>query len=269
MGWKDVGLGASLRQSMIKTYLRCPRMFEFSYVKGIKSPPNLKLTVGTAVHKGVEVNYAQKLKTKKDCKKDIVLDATRDEFVAAVKRDSIKASKKDIGSAQDEAIIMGGTYHEESAPSFQPAIKPETSFKVQIPGAKRLFTGTIDLIAHYARRANALVLSDTKTTRRAYDRKRADVDLQLTAYAYAALALIKKLPKFVMFDTVVLHAKGSAISDHVVSDRNLDDLARFEETFKAVEKGIEAGIFPPTDNEQTCSWCGYNGICHKRRVWSK
>jgi len=267
MGWKDVGIDRALRQSMIKTYQRCPKQFEFAYIKGMRQPPDLKLTVGTAVHKGVEVNYGQKLKSKRDCKKDIVLDATRDEFKAATKRDGIKASKLEIGKSQDEAIIMAGTYHEESAPSFQPALKPETYFEIPVPGAKRIFQGTIDLIAYYAKRSGALVLSDTKTTRRAYDRKRADVDTQLTAYSYAALRLVKKLVKYVIFDTVVLLGKG-AYSDHVVSTRSMNDLKRFEETFKSVERGIDAGVFPPTDSEQTCGWCGYRSICHKGRSWS-
>lgn len=267
MSWKDVGANDALRQSMIKTYQRCPKQYEFSYVKGIKSPPNLKMTVGTAVHKGVEVNYAQKLKTKRDCKIDIVLDATRDEFKAAVKKDGIKASKTELGSSQDEAITFAGTYHKQSAPRFQPAIKPETYFEIRIPGARRLFQGTIDLLAYYTNKSGALVLSDTKTTRRAYDKKRADVDTQLTAYAYAALNLVKKLVKYVLFDTVVLKG-GSAYSDHVISTRSMADLKRFEETFKSVEAGIEAGIFPPTDNEQTCGWCGYRSICHKGRSWS-
>lgn len=267
MAWKDVGLDQGLRQSMIKTYQRCPKQFEFAYIKGMRQPPNLKLSVGTAVHKGVEVNYVQKLKSKKDCRKDTVLDATRDEFKAAVKRDGIKASKLDLGKYQDEAIIMAGTYHEQSAPHFQPAIKPETYFEVKIPLAKRLFHGTIDLVAYYARKSGALVLSDTKTTRRAYDQKRADVDTQLTSYAYALVHLLKKVVKYVVFDTVVLSGT-QARSHHVVSTRSMEDLARFEQTFKAVERGIDAGVFPPTDNEQTCGWCGFRSICHKGRAWS-
>lgn len=267
MAWQDVQIGDTLRQSMIKTWLRCPKQFEFSYVKGIKSPPNLKLTVGTAVHKGVEVNYAQKLKSKKDCEKDIVLDATRDEFIKAIKRDALEVSKIERGKSQDEAIIMAGTYHEESAPSFQPTIKPETHFMLKIPDAKRPFEGTIDLVAYYAKKTGALVLSDTKTTRRSYDRKRADVDLQLTAYAYAAYKILKKLVKYVLFDTVVLTG-NKAKSDHVVSTRSMAEFSRFEETYRTVERAIDAGIFPPTDSEQTCSWCGYRSICHKSRAWS-
>lgn len=267
MAWKDVGFDKALRQSMIKTYQRCPKQFEFSYIKGIKSPPNLKMTVGTAVHKGVEVNYEQKFKSKKDCTKDIVLDATRDEFRVAVKRDGLKPSKAELGKYQDEAIIMAGVYHDQSAPSFQPALKPETYFEIPIKGARRIFQGTIDLVAYYARRSGALVLSDTKTTRRSYDQKRADVDTQLTAYSYAIYRLIKKLVKHTIFDTVVL-LSGRAKSEHVVSTRSLADLQRFEETFKTIEKGIDAGVFPPTDNEQTCGWCGYRAICHKGRSWT-
>lgn len=267
MAWKHVGIELGLRQSMIKMYQRCPKQFEFAYIKNVKQPPNLKLTVGTAVHKGVEVNYAQKLKTKKDCKRDVVLDATRDEFRAALKRDGIKAPKLEVGKSQDEAIIMAGAYHDESAPNFQPVVAPETYFEIRIPGAKRIFQGTIDLLALYKRRSNALVLSDTKTTRRSFDQKRADVDIQLTSYTYAALNLLKKLVKFVIFDTVIL-LKGGARSEHVVSTRTMEDLAQFEQTFKMVEKGIEAGVFPPTNNEQTCGWCGYRSLCYKGRSWT-
>lgn len=267
MTWKEVNVDSGLRQSMIKSYQRCPKQFEFVYIKGKRQPPNLKLTVGTAVHKGVEVNYAQKLKTKKDCKLDVVLDATSDEFKEAVKRDQIKASKKELDTSRDESIIMAGAYHKESAPTLQPVVLPEYKFNIDIPGAKLKFEGTIDLIAHYLKRNQALTLSDTKTTRRAYDQKRADVDTQLTAYSYAMHKTFKKMPKLVMFDTVILSGK-SARSQHVISIRTLENMKRFEDTFRAVEKGITLGVFPPTDNEQTCSWCGFRAECHKGRAWS-
>ena len=270
MTWSDIGFGIkdALNQSKIHMYQRCPKQFEYAHVKGLRMPPNLKLTVGHAVHKGVEVNYRQKLKTKRDCKKDVVLDATRDGFRSAIKTDGIKATKFEIGKSQDEAIIMAGMHYDSSAPSFQPIILPETQFSIRMPNSHRKLYGTIDLMAEYHRRSDAIVVSDTKTTRRAYDRKRVDVDIQLTAYAYAAIHCIKQVPKLVIFDTIILKG-NAAISDHLISTRNKADIERFVQTFKAVERGIDAGAFPPTDNEQTCSWCGFNSLCWKGRPWTK
>jgi len=267
MSWIDVGKITALRQSMIKTFQRCPRQFYYAYIKGLRNPPNLKMVVGTAVHKGVEINYEQKVKSKKDCKLDIVLDSTRDEFRETCKKDGFKLGQKETGKSQDEAIAMASRYHQDSAPNFQPAIRPEYRFEIKIPGAKRLFEGTIDLLAYYKKKANALVLSDTKTTRRSYEQKRADVDTQLTAYAYAALSKFRKLVKYVVFDTVVL-ANGKVKSEHVISTRSMEDMARFEQTFKAIEKSIDVGAFPPTDDARTCSWCGFAERCWPGRSWS-
>ena len=266
MAWKDVS-SEGLNQSKLKMYQRCPKQYEFVYVKGLRRPPNLKLTVGTAVHKGIEVNYAQKVKTKRDCKKDVVLDATRDGFKEAVKKDEIKAGKLELGKFQDEAIIMADKYHDVAAPTLQPIVKPEYYFEIPIEGAKRPFYGTIDLVAQYFKKNGSLVVSDTKTTRRAYDRKRVDVDLQLTAYVYAVKHAIKKVVKYAMFDTIVLTG-AQAKSDQLLSTRSEADLSRFKDTFRTIERGIQAGIFPPVDSEMICSWCAFRRECLGARSWT-
>lgn len=267
MTWKQVGLEQGLNQSRIKTYLRCPKQYEFAYVKGIKNPPNLKMVVGTAVHKGIEVNYEQKLKSKKDMAESDMKDAARDELSVALKRDQMKVNKVEKGKLTDEVVIMTGSYRNEAAPLFQPVLKPEQFFEVKIPRAKMTFFGTIDLIANYAKKGWKLVVSDSKTTRRAYSQKRADIDLQLTSYLYGLTKITALKPLYVLFDTVVLTGQ-KAFAQQLVATRTKESLLRFEDTFRMVEKGIEHGVFPATDNEQTCSWCGYRNICHKGKSWA-
>lgn len=270
MTWKDIGQDEGLNQSRIKTFLRCPMQFYFAYVKGIKSKPNIKMTVGTAVHKGVEVNYKQKFKTHEDIALNDMQDAAITEFEAARKRDQLEDSAVDLGRAKDETITCVKVYRAQSAPNFQPLIEPERYFKIQVGNAKRLFFGTIDLIASFKSPMQKFksVVSDLKTTRRAYDKKRVDVDFQLTSYAYAAVRGIKLKIEKVMFDTVVIKDSMTAKSDLHVSTRDAFALDRFEKTFEQVDRAITLGIFYPTDNEQTCSWCGYKNICHKGREWS-
>ena len=41
---------------------------------------------------------------------------------------------------------------------------------------------------------------------------------------------------------------------------------RIAHQFRLVERGIRTGFFIPTDDAQTCSWCGYRDRCQSSLV---
>ncbi len=279
MSWGDVdkeeqGRGQDpdypLSPSALKTYMRCPKQYEYAYMKGIKNPPNFKMVFGSSIHRGLEVNYAHKFKKKKDLPIKDVLSIFNDDIKVRVKRDSIKLDKSEMNSAVAEGVDILTGYHKTIAPGVQPTHQPELELSAPVPGAKRKLRGFIDLVAdvHWAGVFRRSVVRDTKTTSRKYTQEQTDTDIQLTVYDYLLKAVHKIKASAVQFDVVVRSKAGVAFQT-LTSRRPLDSHKRLESTVQQIEKSIKAGIFYPTDDYQRCGWCGYREQCHKGVSWSR
>jgi CRISPR/Cas system-associated exonuclease Cas4 (RecB family) len=259
MAWSDVKQDSKthLSATQISMYKRCPKQYEFRYIKGLKQPPDSKLIVGISVHKGVEKNYIHKFATKKEENKNVVMDAFSQEFDEQKKKlDSVE------GDAKDTGYRMLETHYTKLAPAVQPIAQPEFGFEIQIPGLKRKFVGYIDVLASMLK-IPAVVL-DTKTTRRKMSQWDADISGQLTSYVYAVKQVLKK--NAIAGLDVVVATKGGINEQRFITARDPAQLGSFEKDTLEVERAIDSGLFYPVNDAQTCSWCGYNSRCFARAV---
>lgn len=269
MGWNEIEDEPYLSASQLSMYTRCAKQYEFRYIKGIKRPPSLSMILGTGVHKSAEVNYAHKLKTKKAVKLSVAMDAYDTTF-AEKKGEAERVSRVVEGQEKDRGYKMAEAHYREIAPGLQPVEKPELEFTVAIPGLRRKLYGFIDLIASPIVSVGNLIkkvspkryVRDTKTSGRKFDRMSVEISSQLTAYAYAHKILFGKLPDGVGLD-ITIAKKGSEQVDvqTETTTRTPDELARFASTAAQIEKGIQAGVFPPVDDAKVCGWCGYKDLC--------
>ncbi len=62
--------------SQVKSYLRCPLIYKFRWIDKIIIPPTSSITLGRSIHSTLELNYAQKIKTKQD----LVIEQVTDIF---------------------------------------------------------------------------------------------------------------------------------------------------------------------------------------------
>lgn len=274
-GWEHVKpdtLDKPFSPSSVKTFMRCPKQYEYAYVKGMRKPPNFKMVFGSAIHKGIETNYAHKYQHGKDLNVSDVHDAFRDDMTHRIKDESLKVNLSDKKRAIDEGIVILASYQNYVAPFVQPVFPPELELVAPVPGLRRKLRGFIDLVANVKGRLVPSIknaLRDTKTTSRMYSQEQTDVDPQLTIYAYLLKKVKDVLPTKVQFDVIVRKNAGSPECRTVSSTRTEKDFKRMEEQLKCVESAIKAGSFFPTDNHQTCSWCGYRELCHKGRKWAR
>lgn len=279
MTWDDVtadgGRGEDpnypLSPSAIKTYMRCPKQFEFAYMKGLKKPPNFKMAFGSSIHRGLEVNYAYKYKKKKDLPVKDVISVFHDDLKVRAKNLDEKVGKTDLNLAVAEGQGILDKYHKMVAPRVQPVQPPELELTAPVSGAKRKLRGFLDLVADVLNigtyRKN--VIRDTKTTTRKYTQDQANTDIQLTIYDYMLKTNKGIKSSAVQFDVIVRGKHGTEFST-VTANRTNTDHKRLESTVQQVEKAISAGIFYPTENHQTCGWCGYRTECWGKGVaWSR
>lgn len=261
MGWKDVasGITTHLSDTQIRMYIRCPRQFWFRYVKKRIIPPTGPMVLGSSVHSSIEHNYLHKFERKgKPAPKDEVLDSFSDAFKERLKTDRPKLEEPP-GKMKDRGYHLAELHYSKVAPSVQPLEKPEMGFEVKVSGLKRTLLGYVDCLARIGQAAKRFII-DNKVSRRKWQQWEVDVSPQLTAYSYAHRILYGKLPDGQTVDAV-LDLKGSLMPQRVYTARTAEEMRRFEVLCQQVEKGIDAGVFPPCDNHQTCSWCGYLKEC--------
>jgi putative RecB family exonuclease len=261
MAWSDVvsDFKTHLSATQIGMYKRCPKQYEFRYVKNLKIPPDSKLIVGISVHKGVEKNYTHKFETKKEENKNVVMDAFALEFESL--KSNLSAADEP-GKAKDLGYRMLDVHYTKLAPAVQPIEKPEFGFEIQIPGLKRKFIGYIDVIAEVLKIPTAVL--DTKTTRRRMNQWDADISEQLTSYVYAIKKVFNK--KATAGLDVVVENKTGVVEQRFLTARDPEQLTAFEKSAQDIERAIDSGLFYPTNDPQTCSWCGYNSKCFARAV---
>jgi len=258
--------------SQINTYMRCPMQWKFRYIDGLIKPPNFNLVIGSAVHKGIETNFEQKIKSKEDLAIDVIKDAYSDEFEKRKVEIEDKEEKTKEGKSKDLGYKLSELHHQELAPRIQPNyVEKEFYFKIpkteikdnkinkiieiDIPWA---FKGYIDLIddLHY--------VIDNKTSGRKYSDDSADESLQLIGYSYAYKQEFGQLPQGIRYD--VLIKTKIPVTQQVYGKINQDKINQFLLSTFNIYKAITSGIFYPRKGTD-CSWCGYKEECSKTKVW--
>ncbi len=247
-------------------YLSCPKKYEFSYVMRLPRVPSMPLAIGKGGHAALEYNAKQKIKTASDIAMEELLDIASDQINAEVIQVPDKTTKAS-GQNKDRALAGIRIFRERDAPKIQPA-GVEVPFLLQLSPETRPIKGFIDIID------TSRAVDDYKFVSRR--KSQADVDLspQLTLYSKVFHTITGTYPSNVGFRQFLPGNKSEAPDTEVI--RRSAELmtpaaqeARFkrmEYQFAMVEKGIEAGVFPPTDNPQTCSYCDFRTRCQSSLV---
>ena len=247
-----------LRQSSINTYLNCPAQYKYRYIDGLVIPPGSAAKQGTAFHTGLDVNYKQKINTKKDLPLDEVLDATSTAFDQVFSEEVYwnneekgEGLDKVKGNLKDETIGILKKYHTEVAPTIQP-VESEKQFEIQFSNVDYSVTGTVDLIDDEG------VVHDHKTTGQKPSALKASHIIQGGIYCLGV-----NLEK-AQFDFAV--KKGKKKPEEMVSiSMNFDESMRTYtlNILSQVQNAIKKEVFFPNRTQNLCSrkWCGYWALC--------
>jgi len=250
-----------LSVSQLGTYARCPRQYEFRYIKGVISPPQARMAEGTAVHRALEVGHRERQDTGSTAPLSVLLDAHNDAWKNA--RADITKWDDDYDS-EDTVVKRGQTFLTKYHKHFLPRLKPvgiEKRFWVSLGASNIPVLGYIDLLTEYADADTGEVngeieVVDYKVIARTKSRAEVDGDLQLTLYSGAAHT------QRVRFDMFV-KTKDPSITT-LRSLRTPKDWKWAEQVFTGVAEAIAKGAFPPClPTNWTCTkdWCGYWHLC--------
>lgn len=241
-----------LSASSIATFLRCGRQWEFAYVYAIKSPPTVRLVVGSAAHEAVELNYRQKMDTGEDLPVGDVKDAFSDAYDRLIVDVMPEEDEKESpGEGKDSGIRVVDIYHQKVAPTVHPVmVEEQVQFKLNgIP-----FSGYIDLVDQHRR------IRDLKTSKKKPSRN--DYLLAMIGYAIGFRQKTGEDERSVVLDYVV--RTKEPYHHKVESDGAVPESAvlQFGRIVTDVAQAIQKGVFIPTGlTNNACSWCGYRMIC--------
>ena len=269
MSWEDISNNSTehLSVSQINMFQRCPKQYEYRYVKGIIAPPTSSLILGTSVHKGCEINYQSKFKSRKAADLSDVLDAFSDAYDHADTTELDKDEKEAYKKGKDNGIAMSKCHYKQLAPSVVPLSMPEEEFLLKIDGVKRPILGYIDVYAKIFGGTEPVVI-DQKTSRAKWTQWQADCSLQLKIYKIAKAKQLKTTPDKISAAIDNILNQKVAGTQRLFAEKDVDTAA-IVKCIQDIEKIIDMGLFYPTYNHQNCSWCGYAHICrpsiYKRR----
>jgi hypothetical protein len=241
----------------MNAYRRCPAAWAYRYVDGIKIAPAWAIK-GRAQHKGLEVNYRQKVESREDLPLDDVLDAFRTEAQAAAEsttEEVVLFPGESLGKIVDDGVAGLKTYQQAIAPTVQP-LMVEERVTIPLPWGSTLL-GIMDVVDEGLRIRDAKFPADAM---------RADdlmYEAQPPLYSLAYKIKTGEWPAGVVFDVVSLgrakapNPKAESIPITVTPARVEAELR----DLRAVEEAIQAGTVYRRPSAFNCNRCGYRRLC--------
>lgn len=248
--------------TQLEMFWRCGEQYRRRYVEGERIPPAVAMLVGTALHKGAECNFSQKIESHRDLPASEIIEAAVAGFEAAQEggfalseEEASRGAKTVLGLAKDQAAALAKCHAAEQAPDYQP-VAVEHCSRILFPQASH------DLVAITDLRDDQGRVTDFKTAARKMPSAAADESTQLTIYAAAYQIETGDPPAEVRLD-VVTKTKTPA-RQLLRSNRTRADFQALVNRVNATLETIQAGKFPPASpGGWQCSpkWCGYWATC--------
>lgn len=234
--------------SQISMWHRCPRQWEFRYVKGLKIPPSGALVEGGCYHKALEENFRQKIVTMEDLPLDDCLDIFSDEWEdRLLQEEIIDWGNRTPGFHKDEGISLVTEYIATTSFMVQP-VKVEEISVSEVAGVKFVCVPDMEDVRR--------IIIDHKTSARAYSQDDVDKDLQASAEAFA-------LGRPIVFHNHVAVKTKIPKIQIVKSYRTHTDIDWWVEMAAQVVTQMKVGIAPPNPTGWWCSpkFCGFYELC--------
>lgn len=240
--------------SQIDMYLRCPKQYEFAYIKGLRMPPGVALLEGSAHHKAFEINNTNKIKKGKDLKANQLTEIFMEDFNERIK----KEDKVIWGDEKENAIFARGkSWHQDYVRNIAPSIEPKAVEKkfeseIKLDGMEFTLSGIIDM------ETRTKVIDYKTTSDYGFREKRKEVDssLQLSYYAHAT-----NLPNV---GYICLIKKANPEIGMLMSKRSSAQVKWALTIASQVVQAIQSKTFHPcSPSAWQCNpkWCGFFSRC--------
>jgi len=234
-------------QTSHKMFLRCPRQWEFRYVKGLKFPPSAALFLGGTINRSAAFGYKYKIEVGEDVPLDELLD-----FYSRIfdKREAVAEGETeripDIdwkdekpGEVKDTGYRILRYYRMSLMPKREP-IEVELAFEKDLGFCK--FYGILDRIDIDGRVKDLKTISPFAANFGDFSERGIELDIQPTAYALGMGGAIS-----FEFELLLKDPKNPRVIIRG-TERTEDDINWYLRLLESDVKMIKAGLFPPRPN---------------------
>lgn len=253
-------MNGHISPSQLSMWKKCPRLWAYAYLDGIRLPPAGAQHLGSSFHKAAEVQNVQKVTTRTDLPADELEDRYADHF-KSIPPSEIEWEDDKPEKVYDDGARLVRLFAVTAAPKTQPVAVEQ---RVEIPTDGPPIVCVIDVIDETG------AVRDYKTKGRAASSDEAANSEQLTAYTAAHDFQFGHPPAKVALDIFVRPSKTRPTGFHESQEsvRTGAQVAIWLDDAKAVvsqmEHATETGLFPyaPADS-WACSekFCGMWKFC--------
>ncbi|RJR43947.1 MAG: PD-(D/E)XK nuclease family protein [Desulfobacteraceae bacterium] len=260
MNLSDLRKGPHLSASSISDYIDCGLLYKFGRVD--KLPMEFKsdaLEFGSAIHMTLQEYYQFKL-----CGDVLSLKTVQEVFemnwrLLAEKRTDIKyAEGKDFETLMREGKELLTVWYNKLQENHFKVLAIEEAFSFRIPGIPIPIIGATDLVEEDEN--DAIIVTDFKTSGRAYSADEVTKNTQLTIYQMAMKSNGYKGRDIYLKLDVLIKTKTPKFEPYWTTRSELEEKRT---TTKIIEvwKGISKGVFVPNDNSWKCKGCHFKKAC--------
>lgn len=236
-----------LGPSKLRTYLQCPRKFEYQYVERLSRPSAPAATVGSVVHKVVQHAHRAHWSL---ADADEAAEMLSDLWLVVKGETDDPHSYEAAAAIKDAQDVWLPWYLQWIA--GQTDIAVEEQWTLAVPGTDLTLRGTIDRV-YIA--GGVVTISDVKTGKRTPSGLSLANDLQLTLYSWAGRELGLRED---VLEIVAMRAQGVQMTTR--TDAYI--AAVMEQTVLPAHEQIKAGRFPANpDSQFGCGYCAYRDRC--------
>lgn len=249
-----------LSASSIGTYVECSLLYYFSKVLRLQiETKNDNMEFGSAIHWVLEQYYQEKLIGEKLLLKDIhTLFETSWKQRAEDKTDIQYTKGHDFKSLFMLGKDLLTVWHQKLPDDNYTILGVEEAFSFYLPGIEIPFIGGIDLIEEDE--AGTILVTDHKTSARAYSAAEVDTNQQLTLYQCALKSMGYAGREILLKFDCLLKTKIPRFEQYYTTRSEIDE-HRLMRKYAKVWEGIKAGVFIPNDQSWRCGSCAYRKAC--------
>ena len=249
-----------LSASSINDYAECGLLYKLGRIDRVPMEYRADaMELGSVIHLVLEEFYQERMIGNK-----LPLKALHESFekhwrnVAEGKEDIQYAHSKDFDTLlMDGKELLTAWYNKLSEDRFT-VLAIEEPFRFVIPDIPVPVIGAIDLIEEDE--SGTIIITDWKTSGRAYSVDEVDRNMQLTVYQLAVKANGFSDREILLKFDCLIKTKTPKFEPYWTTRSEVDEKRLVRKTFKVWE-GISKGVFIPNDQSWKCNGCNYRKAC--------
>lgn len=247
--------------SSCNEYVECGLLYKFAKID--KIPYAFKsdaLEFGTVIHLVLGEFYEEKMAGNKMTIREVHLCFEKHWHRVAEGRTDIQyADGKDFNTLLMEGTDLLTTWYNKLPDDNFTVLATEEAFSFTLPKLPVPIIGAIDLIEEDE--AGTIIITDFKTSGKAYSVNEIDQNQQLTTYQMAAKKKGYEGREILLRIDCLIKTQKPKFEQYYTTRSEIDEI-RIVRKINQVWDGISKGVFVPNDTSWKCKGCGYKTACN-------